>query len=85
MYAREIPVFQKFIQDIAQAYEDKYIEKNEERGKLLLTLMENDSYEFHQQITNKFYDYPILNVLEPQDFLNQLFKINYRCAMSAID
>lgn len=85
LYAREIPVFQKFIQDIAQAYEDKYIEKNEERGKLLLTLMENDSYEFHQQITNKFYDYPILNVLEPQDFLNQLFKINYRCAMSAID
>lgn len=47
--------------------------------------MENDSYEFYQQITNKFYDYPILNVLDPQDFLNQLLKINYRCAMSALD
>ena len=85
LYAKELPIFQKFLKDIAQAYEDKYIEKNEERGKVLLTLMENDSYEFYQQITNKFHDYPILNVLEPQDFLNQLFKINYRCAMSAID
>ena len=85
LYARELPIFQKFLKDIAQAYEDKYIEKNEERGKLLLTLMENDSYEFYQQITNKFYDYPILNALEPEDFLNQLCKINYRCAMSAID
>ena len=51
----------------------------------LLTLMENDSYEFYQQITNKFYDYPLLNALEPKDFINQLCKINYRCAMSAID
>ena len=85
LYARELPIFQKFLKDIAQAYEDKYIEKNEERGKLLLTLMENDSYEFYQQITNKFYDYPILNALEPKDFINQLCKINYRCAMSAID
>ncbi|MEX5438567.1 hypothetical protein WCE01_00005, partial [Acinetobacter indicus] len=42
-------------------------------------------YEFYQQITNKFYDYPILNALEPEDFINQLCKINYRCAMSAID
>ena len=85
LYARELPIFQKFIQDIAQAYEDKYIEKNEERGKVLLTLMENDSYEFHQQITNKFYDYPILNSLEPIDFLNQLLKIDYRSAMYALD
>lgn len=85
LYARELPIFQKFLKDIAQVYQDKYIEKNEERGKLLLTLMEKDSYEFYQQITNKFYDYPILNALEPQDFLNQLFKINYKCAMSVLE
>ena len=28
LYARELPIFQKFLKDIAQAYEDKYIEKN---------------------------------------------------------
>ena len=70
---------------IGGRFMQEYAEKNEERGKLLLTLMENDSYEFYQQITNKFYDYPILNALEPKDFINQLCKINYRCAMSALD
>ena len=70
---------------IGGRFMQEYAEKNEERGKLLLTLMENDSYEFYQQITNKFYDYPLLNALEPKDFINQLCKINYRCAMSVID
>ena len=67
------------------AYEDKYVEKNIERVKELLSLMENDSYEFYQQVTSKYYDYPILNLLEAIDFLDQLLKIDYRSAMYAID
>ena len=85
LYAREFPIFKKFIEDLAQAYEDKYVEKNIERVQELLSLMENDSYEFHQQITNKYYDYPILNSLEAIDFLDQLLRIDYRSAMYAID
>ena len=54
-------------------------------AKLLLTLMENDSYEFYQQVTSKYYDYPILNLLEAIDFLDQLLKIDYRSAMYAMD
>lgn len=85
LYARELPIFKKFIEDLAQAYEDKYVEKNIERVKELLSLMENDSYEFYQQVTSKYYDYPILNLLEAIDFLDQLLKIDYRSAMYAID
>ena len=36
LYARELPIFKKFIEDLAQAYEDKYVEKNIERVKELL-------------------------------------------------
>lgn len=85
LYAREISIFQAFLKNIAQSYEDKYSEKNNERVKELLSLMKSDSYEFYQQITSTFYDYPILNSLEPIDFLNQLLKIDYRSAMYAID
>ena len=85
LYAREFPIFKKFIEDLAQAYEDKYREKNRERVQELLLLMDNDTYEFYQQITNKYYDYPILKSLEPGAFLDQLLKIDYRNAMNAID
>ena len=85
LYAREFPIFKKFIEDLAQAYEDKYVEKNIERVQELLLLMDNDTYEFYQQITNKYYDYPILKSLEPGAFLDQLLKIDYRNAMNAID
>ena len=85
LYAREISIFQAFLKNIAQSYEDKYSEKNNERVKELLSLMRRDSYEFYQQITSTFYDYSILNSLEPIDFLNQLLKIDYRSAMYAID
>ena len=85
LYARELPIFQDFITNIAQAYEDKYVEKNNERVKELLSLMESDSYEFYQQITSTFYNYSILNSLEPIDFLNQLLKIDYRSVICAID
>lgn len=84
-YARELPIFHEFLKNISQAYEDKYVEKDTERVEELLSLMEHNSYEFYQQITNKFYDYPILNSLEPIDFLNQLLKIDYRSAMYALD
>lgn len=85
LYARELPIFKEFMTNIAQAYEDKYVEKNKERGQVLLTLMESDSYEFYQQVTSKFYDYPILKALAPRDFLDQILKIDYRSAMYAID
>ncbi len=85
LYARELPMFKEFIKDLAQAYEDKYVEKNIERVKELFSLMENDSYEFYQQLTNKYFDYPILNSLNPVEFLDQLLKIEYRNAMNALD
>lgn len=85
LYAREYPMFKEFIKNIAQVYEDKYIEKNIDRVQELLSLMEKDTYEFYQQITGKYHDYPILNSLEPVDFLDQLLKIDYRNAMNAID
>ena len=85
LYAREFPIFKKFIEDLAQAYEDKYVEKNIERVQELLSLMENDSYEFYQQVTSKYYDYPILSSLEARKFLDHLLKIDYRNAMNALD
>lgn len=85
LYAHEFPIFENFIEDLAQAYEDKYVEKNIDRVQELLILMDNDTYEFYQQITNKYYDYPILKSLEPGAFLDQLLKIDYRNAMNAID
>lgn len=85
LYARELPIFKEFVMNIAQAYEDKYVEKNKERAQELFSLMESDSYDFYQQITSKYYDYPILNALEPTDFLDQLLKIDYKSAMYAID
>lgn len=85
LYARKLPIFKKFIEDLAQAYEDKYVEKNIERVQELLSLMENDSYEFYQQVTSKYYDYPILSSLETREFLDQLLKIDYRNAMNALD
>ena len=42
LYARELPIVKKFIEDLAQAYEDKSVEKNIETVKELLSLMEND-------------------------------------------
>ena len=85
LYAHEFPIFENFIEDLAQAYEDKYVEKNIERVQELLILMDDDTCEFYQQITNKYYDYPILKSLEPGAFLDQLLKIDYRNAMNAID
>ncbi|WP_218697591.1 P-loop NTPase fold protein [Acinetobacter harbinensis] len=85
LYAREFPIFENFIEDLAQAYEDKYVEKNIDRVQELLSLMDKDTYEFYQQITDKYHDYPILKSLEPVDFLDQLLKIDYRNAMNAID
>ena len=85
LYAHEFLIFENFIEDLAQAYEDKYVEKNIDRVQELLSLMDKDTYEFYQQITDKYHDYPILKSLEPVDFLDQLLKIDYRNAMNAID
>jgi len=85
LYARELPIFQEFLKNISQAYEDKYLEKNIERVEELLDLMEHDNYEFYQQMTSKYYDYPILNSFESIYFLDQLLKIDYENAMSALD
>ena len=65
--------------------EKYFIAQKIERVKELLSLMESDSYEFYQQITSTFYNYSILNSLEPIDFLNQLLKIDYRSVICAID
>ena len=85
LYARELPIFKEFLKNISQAYEDKYFEKNIERVEELLDLMEHDNYEFYQQMTSKYYDYPILNSFESIYFLDQLLKIDYENAMSALD
>lgn len=85
LYARELPAFKEFIKNIIQAYREKYVEKNTERVKELIFLIESNSYEFYQQVTGKYYDYPVLNSLKPIEFLDHLLKIDYRNAMSALD
>lgn len=36
LYARELSIFKKFIEDLAQAYEDKYVEKKHRKSKRVI-------------------------------------------------
>lgn len=84
-YAKDLPLFKSFLERISQEYENKYIENNKERGQVLLSLMENDSYEFRLQMTGKYFSYPILKWLNPVFFVDTLLKIKFKNARSAID
>lgn len=79
-YAKNIPLFQKFMKDILKSYEEKYIEKNSERVKELLDLMENDAWLFAQRIIlsnsgeSLYYDFPILKEINSKEFASKLCK-----------
>lgn len=81
-YAKDIPLFNQFMDDIVESYEEKYIEKNSERVKELLNLMENDAWLFAQRIIrnnsgeNLYYDFPILKKIEPKEFASKLCNIS---------
>lgn len=85
LYARDSAMFQSFLEKLANAYEEKYLEKNSERYIELLELIQTDHYEFYQKLTNQYYDYPILKSFNVEDFLDQLCKINFKNAMSVLD
>ncbi|OTG62491.1 hypothetical protein B9T29_06770 [Acinetobacter sp. ANC 3903] len=85
LYARDSDIFKSFLEKIADAYEEKYLEKNSERYSELLELMQTDPYSFYEKLTNQYYDYPILKCFEVEDFLDQLCKINFKNAMSVLD
>ncbi|WP_111884909.1 P-loop NTPase fold protein [Acinetobacter sp. CFCC 11171] len=81
-YAKDIPVFQNFMAEILKSYEKKYIERNSDRVKELLSLMEEDSWLFSQRIIhnnsedNLYYDFPILKEIEPNIFSSKLCNIS---------
>lgn len=81
-YAKNIPIFKKFMDDIVKSYEEKYIEKNSERVEELLDLMVNDAWLFSQRIMlnnsveNLYYDFPILKEIDPTKFATKLCNIS---------
>ena len=81
-YAKDIPLFNKFMDDIVKSYEEKYIEKNSERVEELLDLMINDASLFSQRIMlnnsveNLYYDFPILKEIDPTEFASKLCNIS---------
>lgn len=85
-YAKDIPLFKKFMDDIAKSYEEKYIEKNSERVNELLDLMENNSWLFAQRIIlnnggeNLYYDFPILKAIDSKIFSSKLCNISRYCS-----
>lgn len=83
-FANETPKFIKFMDEIFQAYEDKYNERNTERKIELLALIESDSFEFYQRLINDYYDYPILNFINPNEFINQLCLVGYYNSMQVL-
>ena len=85
LYARDLDIFKSFLEKIADAYEEKYLEKNSERYSELLELMQTDAFSFYEKLTNQYYDYPILKSFKVEDFLDQLCKINFKNAMSVLD
>lgn len=81
-YAKDIPQFKKFMSDIIQSYEEKYMERNSERVQQLLDLMENNAWLFAQRISltnseeNLYYDFPILKEIDSNNFASKLCKIS---------
>lgn len=80
-YAKEIPLFKKLMDDIVKSYEEKYREKNSERVKELLSLMESDAWLFAQRIIlnnseeNLYYNFPILKEIDTNIFASKLCNI----------
>lgn len=80
-YAKGIGEFDNFIREIIESYEDKYKEKNIERVKELLELMESNGILFAQRISitnseeNYYYDFPILKEIDPKIFARKLCDI----------
>ena len=81
-YAKDIPQFKKFMDDIVKSYEEKYIEKNSERVEELLDLIENDAWLFAQRIIlnnsgeSLYWDFPILKEINSKEFASKLCKIS---------
>lgn len=82
-YAKGIKKFDEFIKNVMTSYKDKYIEKNSERAKKLLDLMETNAELFVQRIIlnnsveNFYYNFPILNAIDPKEFAEKLCNINH--------
>jgi hypothetical protein len=74
-YAKDIEKFEIFMDDVVKLYANKYVEKNSERVYRFMRLMESDSYEFYQLVINEYYDYPIFNFFNIEDFVNRLCQI----------
>ncbi|MBP8006059.1 MAG: hypothetical protein KAZ18_04090 [Acinetobacter sp.] len=85
LYARDSAIFQSFLEKLANAYEEKYLDKNSERYSELLKLMQTDAYSFYEKLTNQYYGYPILKYFKVEEFLDQLCKIDFKNAMSVLD
>lgn len=84
-YAKDIPLFQKFLSRIAEEYECKFKENNSARIEDLLLKMESDIYEFKILMSSKYYDYPILTFVEPLKFISKLLEINFEDAFLILD
>ncbi|WP_298146086.1 hypothetical protein [uncultured Acinetobacter sp.] len=80
-YATDIPHFKQFMSEIVKSYEEKYREKNSERVKELLSLMESDAWLFAQRIIlnnseeNLYYNFPILKEIDTNIFASKLCNI----------
>lgn len=81
-YAKELDLFISLMNDIVQAYEDKYSERDETRVKELLELMEENGWLFYERISltnsfeNYYYNYPILKKIEAEEFAQKLCTVN---------
>lgn len=83
-FASKIPKFQKFMDEVINAYEEKYNERNIERKTELLALMDKDALEFYQCLTNTYSDYPVLKFLDPNEFVSRLCAISHHNSMQVL-
>ena len=76
--------------DVIQAYEDKYLEGDQARAEELFALMDNNGWLFAQRITltnsteNYYYNYPIVNKIDADKFSQKLCEINISSANSIL-
>lgn len=84
-YAENLPLFQKFLSLINQAYEEKYAVQHAGLIGELLLLMEQDKYEFRQLMSARYYSYPILKWSDPTVFVKIFLKIQYTNAKNVIN
>ena len=89
-YAKGITKFENFMNDVIQAYEDKYLEGDQARAEELFALMDNNGWLFAQRITltnsteNYYYNYPIVNKIDADKFSQKLCEINISSANSIL-